>query len=85
MAQQQPNAAVNNVSEAELKSIVGNVDQDKIIEIMKLRPTPAELEEAAMWASGDGDVLSKQGHSLAAKVAEIVEILTADEEESPEK
>ena len=38
MAQQQPNAAVNNVSEAELKSIVGNVDQDKIIEIMKLRP-----------------------------------------------
>jgi hypothetical protein len=37
--------------------------------------------EAILWASSDGDLLGKSGHPISAKVGEIVEILTADEDE----
>jgi hypothetical protein len=67
----------------ELKAILGDVDDAKVIEILKLQPSIAELEQAAVWAVGDGDVLARGGHPLAGKVAEIVEILAVDEEEPP--
>lgn len=71
------------VSQTDLKNIVGDIDDDKIIAILELQPTLAELEEAAVWATGDGDVLAKEGRPLAGVAAEIFEILTADEEEPP--
>jgi hypothetical protein len=43
----------------------------------------AELEEAAVWATGNGDILAKEGPPLSDKVARIVEIVTADEDEPP--
>ncbi len=67
----------------ELKSIVGDIDEAKVIEILKLNPTVAELEEAAVWAAGDGDVLDKEGRPLTGIAAQIFDILTADEEEPP--
>lgn len=67
----------------ELKSIVGDIDEAKVIEILKLNPSVAELEEAAVWAAGDGDVLDKQGRPLTGTAALIFDILTADEEEPP--
>jgi hypothetical protein len=67
----------------ELKSILGEVDDAKLIEILKLQPTLAELEEAAIWATGNGDILAKGGRPMTGTVAAIVEILTADEEEPP--
>ena len=66
-----------------LKSILGEVDDAKLIEILKLQPTLAELEEAAIWATGNGDILAKGGRPMTGTVAAIVEILTADEEEPP--
>lgn len=69
------------ISEHELKLIVGNVDETQVVEILKLQPTVGELEEAVVWATGDGDVLAKEGRPLTGKVSEIVEILTADEDE----
>jgi hypothetical protein len=69
------------ISEHELKLIVGNVDETQAVEILKLQPTVGELEEAVVWATGDGDVLAKEGRPLTGKVSEIVEILTADEDE----
>jgi hypothetical protein len=79
----QPNSGTNAVSKDELRAIVGALDEEKIIEILNLQPTATEMEQAALWASGDGDLLAKSGHSISAKVAEIVEILTADEDEPP--
>jgi len=48
-----------------------------------VRPTIAEIEEASLWATGDGDVLAKDGHPLSSTAAEVVNILIADEEEEP--
>jgi hypothetical protein len=67
----------------ELRAIAGNLDDEKVIDILNLQPTFAELEQAILWASGDGDLLAKGGHPMTGKVAEIVEILTADEDEPP--
>jgi hypothetical protein len=67
----------------DVKRILGDLDDAKLIEILELNPSPAELEEAAAWATGNGDILGKSGHSLVGTAAAIVEILTADEEEEP--
>jgi hypothetical protein len=79
----QPNSGTNAVSKDELRAIVGALDEEKIIDILNLQPTSTEMEQAVLWASGDGDLLAKSGHSISAKVAEIAEILTADEDEPP--
>ena len=67
----------------DLLRIVGDIDERDALQILALRPTIAEVEEAAVWAAGDSDVLAKAGRSLTGIVAEIVEILTTDDEEPP--
>jgi hypothetical protein len=71
------------VGRADLIRILGETDDTKIVEILALRPTLPEVEEAAMWAAGNGDVLAKSGRPLGRIAAAIVAILTADEEEEP--
>ena len=71
------------ITESDLKSVLGDLDDAKVLQILALNPTVAELQEAAVWATGDGDVLAKGGRPLTGTVAEILEILTADEEEPP--
>ena len=67
----------------DLLRLVGDVDERKVLDILALRPTVAEIEEVAVWAAGDGDVLAKGGHSPSRTAAEVLDILTADEEEEP--
>jgi hypothetical protein len=67
----------------DLLRLFGDVDGRKALDILALHPTVAEVEEAALWAAGDGDVLAKGGHPLHGTAAEFFDILTADEEEEP--
>lgn len=67
----------------DLLRLVGDVDERKILEILALHPTMAEIEQVALWAAGNGDVLGKSGHPLSGTAAEVFDILTADEEEEP--
>jgi len=46
-----------------------------------VQPTIWELEQAAIWHRGDGDVLGKAGRALSGKAARVFEILAADEED----
>ena len=71
------------VGRNDLTRLLGDVEDAKLIDILALEPTLAEVEEAAIWVAGDGDVLAKSGRPLAGVVANIVDILTADEEEPP--
>jgi hypothetical protein len=68
-------------SHDDLARILGEVDDAKIVEILALKPTLQELEEAAVWVTGDGDILAKYGHPLGGVVAAIVDIMISDEEE----
>ena len=67
----------------DLLQLVADVDERNALDILALRPTVAEIEEMAVWAAGDGDVLAKGGNSLSGTAAEVLDILTADEEEPP--
>lgn len=81
--QSAPDFRPATVGRDDLIRVLGELDEGMIIEILDLKPSLNELEQAAIWVAGDGDVLAKQGHPLAGVVADIVDILTADEEEPP--
>jgi hypothetical protein len=76
-------SAVARATRDDLARLVGNIEEQTALDILALHPTIAEVEEAALWAAGDGDVLAKAGHQLTTNAAEILNILTADEEEEP--
>jgi hypothetical protein len=63
--------------------ILGDIDERKLLDIFALRPTVAEVEQAAIWIVGNGDVIAKDGRPLSGTPADIVEIVTANEEEEP--
>ena len=67
-------------TDIDITSILGNIDSDKRLAILSLRPTIAEVEEAAMWLSGDADVF---GANVPVKgnASHIITILSAEEEE----
>jgi hypothetical protein len=67
-------------SPADIRSILGALDESALLEILALRPTIRDVEEAAMWLSGDRDIFGA-GEPLRDVVAEIVAVLTPNEED----
>ena len=66
----------------DVKSILGDIDDTKILPILALRPTVADVEEASLWLGGDPDVFGA-AEPIKGIASQIVTILTADEEEEP--
>jgi len=75
--EQKPPATTDDV-----KRILGDLDGAELLDIMTLRPTVMDLEEASLWLAGDPDVFGA-GQPLQSVAGEIVSILTADQEEEP--
>ena len=66
----------------DVRGILGELDTDKLISIMSLKPTVAEVERASLWLAGDTDIFGA-GEPIKGTASDIVSILTADEEEEP--
>ena len=66
-------------TDADIRSILGAINSEKLLEIVSLRPTIADVEEAAMWLSGDADVFGANV-PIKGNASHIVTILTAEEE-----
>ena len=66
----------------DVKSILGNLDETKMLSILALNPTVADLEAASIWLAGDADVFGA-GKPPKGVASQIVTILTAEEEEEP--
>jgi len=64
----------------DIHRIPGTLDEAKLLDIMALRPTILDVEEASVWLAGDADVFGA-GQPLKPVAGDIVAILTADEEE----
>ena len=62
----------------DVKSVLGNMDDAKMVAILALRPTIVDIEEASMWLSGDRDIFGR-GEPLKDVPGQIVALLTADE------
>ncbi|MBY0320868.1 MAG: hypothetical protein K2X72_19245 [Reyranella sp.] len=69
---------------SDVRKIFGNLEDDAIAEILALKPTLADLEDAAICMAGDHDVLAKSGHHVPLIAAQIVELLS-DKEEEPHR
>jgi len=67
-------------SRDDVKAVLGNIDRDKMLAIVELRPTVADIEAAASWLAGDADVFGAR-EPLKGVAAEIVAILTEGEDE----
>lgn len=65
----------------DIRRVFGALDEAKLLDILALRPTISDVEEASLWLAGDSDVFG--GQPLKPVAGEIVAILTADEEEEP--
>lgn len=61
----------------EVRNILGDVDDAKMIAILALNPTLEEIEKAASWADGS-EIKSDSEWPLKGKIGEIYDILTAD-------
>lgn len=68
------------IGHEDLRKVLPDLDDARALEVISLSPTIAEVEQAAVWAAGDGDILDRSGHPLHGKVARIFEILIRDQE-----
>jgi hypothetical protein len=59
---------------------LGQLDGTKLLAIMSLRPTIADLAEASLWLAGDADIFGAC-ESVKGTASKIVTILTEDEDE----
>jgi hypothetical protein len=66
----------------DIKGILGDLDDSKMLPILALQPTIADVEQASVWLGGDPDVFGA-AEPLKGATSQIVTILTADEEEEP--
>ncbi len=71
-------------SHQDIRRMLGDVDEETVIAVVELHPSVGDIEEAVMWLSGDRDVFAPST-SLQGVPAQIVEILTADEEDESGK
>jgi hypothetical protein len=80
MARLNPGAKV--ATHDDITGILGEIDREKLLQIISLAPTVADVEAASLWLSGDSDVFGA-GEPIKGKASRIVTILTAEEEEPP--
>jgi hypothetical protein len=64
----------------DVRRILGELDDRRLLDILALRPTILDVEEASIWLGGDSDVFGA-GEPLKRVAGDIVEILTAGQEE----
>jgi hypothetical protein len=64
----------------DIRNIFGAIDSEKLLAIMSLRPTIADVETASMWLAGNADVFGA-GEPVKGVASKIVTILTENEEE----
>ncbi len=59
--------------------VVGQIDDDKIAGIIATGATMEQLVEAYAWTADETDALADAEKSLSGTVAEVYDILTADD------
>lgn len=73
-----------SVSREEVIEIVGRISDGRVAEIIATGATPAEVIEAFAWLTEDEYLGGDLGKPLSGVVAQVYEILRADEPESEE-
>jgi len=69
----------------EVRRIAGPLNDAAVAAILRIEPSLEELETAAAYALGEGDRADRAGHPLSGRVAQIFDILGADEADDEER
>jgi len=69
----------DQASGEDVRRILGDLERAKVLDILALRPTVLDLEQASMWLSGDRDIFGPD-QPLRSPAGDVVAILIADEE-----
>lgn len=68
---------------SDVVQLFGDVDDQTVVEVLKLKPTIDELEQASAWIEGLGNRLSHSGHPQTERIGKLIDLLRGDEEEEP--
>jgi hypothetical protein len=68
----------------EVRALIGHPDDRMVTEILNMGASRAELAEACAWLENDEAMLNAGRPIPSGRVARLVEILQADDEELPE-
>ena len=66
-------------SSVEVRYLVGPVADDTVLAILKCDASVEDLEVAASYVQGEGSALDRVGHPMIGKVAQLYDILSADQ------
>lgn len=69
----------------EVRHVAGPLDDATVAAILKIEPSLEELEAAVRYALGEGDLVDRAGHPLSGRVAEVYELLSAEEADEEER
>jgi hypothetical protein len=69
------------LSHDDVAAMVGTADDATIAAILAIGPTAEDLTEALAWVEGKDDVMGEMERPLTGKVAQIYDILTADQDD----
>ncbi len=83
MTESDPNGAEATASD--VLEILGPMPDERIAAILATGATVRELEEAAAWATGESDVMGELRRPVSGPVADVYDILTADEAYAEER
>jgi hypothetical protein len=65
--------------------VLGELDDITVLDILALHPTVEDLEEVAVWTSGEEEVLVREGHTLSGIAAQIIDLLPSEPEDMPDR
>jgi hypothetical protein len=74
-----PRAVRAPLSHDQIVALAGRIDDARLAAIEACGATLEELEEAVAWARGQDDVMGRSKLPFTERVAELYDILTADE------
>lgn len=73
----QASATDRTLSAGEIREIIGDLEDETILEILAIGPTEAELVEAQTWLASDDYLHRALHHTLEGRAARVFELLEA--------
>ena len=59
--------------------LLGDISDDKVVEILETGASLEQLEEAAAWLAGESDVMGEERLPLTGAAAKVYDIIARDE------
>ena len=69
----------------EVRHVAGPLNDDAVAAILRIGPSLEDLEAAVRYALGEGDLVDRAGHPLSGRVAQIYEILSAEDADEEDR